>query len=269
MNRPTVKLFSILAVTIAALSFQRSAWAQAADQSITVHQYRQVPADKVAEFVYRETTYWAKVAQKAIDAKKMTLWALLEQVGGADLPNSPNFLFINSLPNVDALGDVFNAAAVFPDVPMESISTDRMSTTTGEFFLHDENELDAAGAVRDRDWKYVVINYHNSSDPGQFIALEKQYWMPFIKSGMDKKQTLQRGWANASLIAPQGENIKFNTVSYDFFSSLQAALMPSWTADLNTQLPTEGLAKLDKIRLNRSSTAIYRIVHVVHVVAAQ
>ncbi len=159
--------------------------------------------------------------------------------------------------------DVFNAGAVLPDVPMESISTDGMSTTTGMFFLHNENVADAAGAVRDRDWKYVVINYHNSSDPVRFVALEKQYWIPFIQSGMDKKQTLQRGWANASVIAPQGENIKFNTVSYDFFPTLQAALMPNWTPELNAQLPTVGLANLDKLRLNRPGTAIYRIVHVV------
>jgi hypothetical protein len=261
MNRPTVKLISVLAVTIAALSFQQSSRAQTADQSVTIYQYRQVPADKVAEFVYRETTYWSKVAQKAVDAKKMTLWVLLEQVGGFDLPNSPNFLFVNTVPNVDALGDVFNAAAVFPQVPMESISTDGMSTTTSQFFLQDGNMVEAASTVRERDFKYVVMNYHNSSDAGQFIALENQYWMPFIKTAMDKKQTSQRGWANASVIAPQGENIKFNTVSYDFFSSLQAALRPGWSADI--VFPTEGLDKLDKIRLNRMGTSIYRIVHVV------
>ena len=36
-----------------------------------------------------------KGLQKAIDAKKMNFWGLFEKVGGYDLPNSSNFLFIN------------------------------------------------------------------------------------------------------------------------------------------------------------------------------
>ena len=264
MNRPTVRLIGVMAVTIAALSFQQSSWAQTpnqSDQSITIFQYRQVPADKVAEFVHRETTYWSKVAEKAVDAKKMTLWVLLEQVGGYDLPNSPNFLFVNTMPNVDALRDIFNAAAVFPNVPLEAISTDGISTTTSQFFLHDGGTIvEAAGTVRDQDFKYVTISYHNSSDAAQFVALERQVWAPFIKTAMDQKQTRQRGWSDASVLAPLGEHIKFNSVSYDFFPSLQAALM-HWQPGV--VFPAEGLAKLDKLRLNRTSTSIYRVVHVV------
>ena len=261
MNRPTAKIISVLVVAIAAFSFQQSSRAQAADQSVTIFQYRQVPADKVAEFVYRETTYWSKVAEKAVDAKKMTLWVLLEQIGGYDLPNSPNFLFVNTVRDVDALGDIFNAAAVFPNVPMESISTDGMSTTTSQFFLHDGgNIVEAAGTVRERDFKYLTISYHNSSNAAEFIALERQVWAPFIKTAMDTKQTRQRGWSDASVLAPLGEHIKFNSVSYDFFPSLQAALM-HWQPGV--VFPAEGLAKLDKLRLNRTGTSIYRIVHVV------
>jgi hypothetical protein len=261
MNRPAVRLIGVLAVAIAALSFQQPSWAQSADQSVTIFQYRQVPADKVAEFVYRETTYWSKVAEKAVDARKMTLWALLEQVGGYDLPNSPNFLFVNTVPNVDALEDIFNAAAVFPNVPLASISTDGMSTTTSQFFLHDGgNVVEAAGTDRNRDFKYVTFSYHNSSNAAEFVALERQVWAPFIKTAMDTKQTRQRGWTDASVLAPLGADIKFNSVSADFFPSLQAALM-HWQPGV--VFPTEGLAKLDKLRLNRTSTSIYRIVHVV------
>ena len=66
------------------------------DRSITVYQYRRVPADKIDEFVKRETTYWSKVAEKATKDKTMTFWALLEKVDGYDMPNSSNFLFINT-----------------------------------------------------------------------------------------------------------------------------------------------------------------------------
>ena len=261
MDRPTIKLISIMAVAIAAVSFQPSSLAQGANPSITIFQYRQVPADKVAEFVYRETTYWSKVAEKAVDAKKMTLWVLLEQVGGYDLPNSSNFLFVNTVSNVDALDDIFNAAAVFPNVPTESISTDGMSTTTSQLFLQDGGSLVvAAGTEWERDFKYVTISYHNSSNAAEFVAIERQVWAPFIKTAMDTKQTRQRGWTDASVLAPLGDHIKFNSVSADFFPSLQAALM-HWQPGV--VFPTEGLAKLDKLRLNRTSTSIYRIVQLV------
>ena len=78
----------------------------AQDRSITSYQYRRVPQDKIAEFVKRETTYWSKVAEKAAANKTMTFWALLEKVGGYDLPNSSNFLFINTFPNIDSTGNV-------------------------------------------------------------------------------------------------------------------------------------------------------------------
>jgi hypothetical protein len=264
MNRLTLTFISVLAVAVAALSFQPSSRAQAPSQSVqsvTIFQYRQVPADKRSEFIHRETTYWSKVAEKAVNDGKLTLWVLLEQVGGYDLPNAPNFLFVNTVSDVDALGDIFNVAALFPNVPMESMSTDGISTTTSQFFLRDGgNIVEAAGTVRDRDFKYLTISYHNSSDAALFVALERQVWAPFIKMAMDKKQTLQRGWTDASVLAPLGEHIKFNSVSADFFPSLQAALM-HWQPGV--VFPTDGLAKLDKLRLNRTSTSIYRIVHVV------
>src|SRR5262245_41643551 len=101
MNRPRVALIGVLAIIGAASSFHQALRAQTPAQSITVFQYRQVSADKVPEFVRRETTYWSKVAAKAVAAGKMTLWALLEQVGGYDLPNSPNFLLVSTVPNAD------------------------------------------------------------------------------------------------------------------------------------------------------------------------
>src|SRR5271154_6322881 len=80
----------------------------AQDHSITVYQYRHVPNDKIEEFIKRETTYWSKVAEKALKDKTMTFWAVFEKVGGYDLPNSSNYLFINTFPDVDKMGDVFS-----------------------------------------------------------------------------------------------------------------------------------------------------------------
>jgi hypothetical protein len=228
---------------------------------ITSYQYRRVPEDKIAEFIKRETTYWSKVAQKAVDNKKMTFWALLEKVGGYDLPNSSNFLFINTFPNIDSTGDIWSTAESIAGVKMNEMETGSLSTTTSQFFLHDEDWAQSAKANPANDFNYVVMNYHNSSLPDSFIRLEKKYWKPFIQAAMDKKQTTQMAWGNAIILSPSGEDIKFNTVSYDLFPTLQQALMTTW--DPKIVFPTKGLTMLDKIRVNRPATIVYRVVKVV------
>ena len=261
MSLNRLVITGITALAVACSLLQVSPLAQGPEQSVTTFQYRHVAAEHVPEFLFRETTYWSKVAQKAVEAKKMTFWALLEQVGGHNLQSSPNYLFINTFPDIDAVGDVFAPGDMFPGVPMASIDTNALSTTTDMFFLHTEELTAAAGVVPGRDFKYVTINYHSSSDAGAFIDLERQIWMPFIKAAMDSKQTAQLGWTSGYLIAPVSQAIGFNTVSFDMFPSLQKALMPGWAAD--AVFPTAGLEKLNTIRTAPMQTAVYRIVHVV------
>ncbi|MEJ0104982.1 MAG: hypothetical protein WDO19_21600 [Bacteroidota bacterium] len=172
---------------------------------VTTYQYRKVADDKIDSLFYRETTYWSQVAKKAIDNKKLTFWALLEKIGGYDLPNSSNFLFINTYPDIDQAGDIWNASAVFPNIPAERIETGSISTTTSWFFLHDENWAQAATAIPDKDFNYVKMIYHNTEYPDSLIALEKKYWLPFIQSAMNKKQTKQSAWGNANVLGPSGE----------------------------------------------------------------
>jgi hypothetical protein len=242
------------------LSLLPSVWTKSLAQ-ITTYQYRKVADDKIDSFIYRETTYWSQVAKKAIDNKKLTFWALLEKIGGYDLPNSSNFLFVNTYPDVVQAGDIWNPTSVFPNVPMEKIETGSISTTTSWFFLHGENFAQAAKAVPDKDFKYIKMIYHNSEYPDSLVAMEKKYWSPFIKSAMDKGQTKQVAWGNAIVLGPAGDNIKFNTVSYDLYSTLQEALMPTW--DPKTVYPAKGLGMIGKIETNRRGTAFYRIVKVV------
>ena len=103
-------------------------------QGISTYQYRQVSAANAEEFVKRETTYWSKVARTAIDKGTLTFWALLEKVDGSDMPNSPNFLFINTYTNIDT-GDVWNATATFPNIPISKMETGSISMVTSQFFL--------------------------------------------------------------------------------------------------------------------------------------
>ena len=232
-----------------------------ATAQVTTYQYRHVADDKIAEFLKRETTYWSKVAQKAVDNKQMSFWALLEKVDGYDLPNSSNYLFVNTFSNIDSAGDMWGTAESVAGVKMEQMETNSISTTTSQFYLHDQDWAQAKTATPEKDFNYVVMNYHNSSAPDSFITLEKKFWKPFIQAAMDKKQTRQVAWGNAVVLSPSGEDIKFNTVSYDLFATLQDALMQTW--DPKTVFPSKGLGMLDKIRTNVTGRNVFRVVKVV------
>ena len=253
-------IYRILTLSLI-LIFQSGLSAQ--DRDISVWQYRRVPADKVDEFIKRETTYWAKVAENAAKQKKMTFWALLEKVGGYDLPNSSNFLFINTFPNIDDVGDVFTNSKIesIAGVKMAAMETGSMSTVTSEFFLHSVNWAEHEKAVPEKDYKFIVMNYQNTNYPDSMIGLEKSHWQPFIQKAMNANQTPQKAWGNAIVLAPAGDNIKFTTVSYDLFSTLHDALYPKW--DPNTTFPNSGLDLIGKIAMNRRGLVVYRIVKVV------
>lgn len=231
----------------------------ASAQEISVYQYRHVPQDNVDEFLYRETTYWQKVAQKAIDDGKMNFWALLEKVSGTDLTNSSNFLFINTFENIDAEG-IWNPGAVFPGVPMGQMETGSMSTVTSQVYVQPQNWVDDAAATPEKDYNYVVINYWNSSDPGAWIEGENTHWAPFIKAEMAKAATSQVAWGNATILAPRGGDVEVTNLSFDLFSTLHNALIPKW--DPNTKFPEEALAGIQKTLLSPRGLVVYRIVAV-------
>jgi hypothetical protein len=231
------------------------------DRSISVWQYRHVPDDKVDEFIKRETTYWSKVAEKGVKDKKLSFWALLQKVGGYDLPNNSNFLFINTLPNIDKIGEVWSNVEATAGVKMAAMETGSMSTVTSTFFLHDMNWVQDAKAVPEKDFNYVVMNYQNTNFRDSMINLEKNLWMPFIKKAMDSDQSPQMGWGNAIVLAPQGDNIKFTTVSYDLYKSLQDALYAEWGKGV--VLPANLFDLIGKIQMNRPGISVYRIVKVV------
>jgi len=228
-------------------------------QEITTYQFRKVSPDKADEFVKRETTYWSKVAKKAIDKGAMSFWGLLERVDGAE--SDPNYLFINTYPDMDAdNGDIWNPAPLFPTIPVAKIETYSMSRVASQFFLRDQGWEQASHTKPEKDFNYVIIVYHNSSDPNAFIEMEKRQWGPFIKSAMDNKQTAQVGWGNAVVLAPTGSNIRFNSVSFDLFPTLKSALLQDWKPDV--KFPEAGLDSLMKMTKAMPDREIYRIVKV-------
>jgi hypothetical protein len=227
---------------------------------VSVYQYRQVPDDKIEAFIYRETTYWSKVAQNAVNKGNMSFWAVLQKVGGMDDPNSSNFLFINTFRNIDSSEGMWDPSSAFPGVPMSDMETYSMSKVTGTIFTHPV-DWEQSSKAKPTDYNFVLFNYQNSSNPDSSIALETQYWKPFIKSAMEKDQTKQVAWGNSVILAPTGDNVKFTNVSYDLYPTLQQALMPDWATDI--QFPSEGLQALGKLETTPRGRVIYRVVKVI------
>ena len=257
MNVVVLGNYCLMAILLT-LCFQLSLHAQ--DKSVSVYQYRHVPDDKIDEFIKRETTYWSKVAEKAVKDKTLSFWALLEKVGGYDLPNSSNYLFINTFPDIDKADGVWSNAEATTGAKMADIETGSMSTVTSEVFLHDIAFEQATKAVPMNDFKYVEMLYHDTDYSDSLVNLEKKYWGPFIKKTMDAGQTPQMGWGNAIVLQPHSDKMKWTTVSYDLYKNLQDALMPTW--DPKVVFPS-GLDAIRKIETERRGTIIYRVIKVV------
>ena len=67
-------------------------------QPITTHQYRRVAPENMQEYLKRETTSWAKWAEKEVTKGNLTFWAILQKIGGVlgtnnTLPILEDFLF--------------------------------------------------------------------------------------------------------------------------------------------------------------------------------
>ena len=227
-------------------------------QGITIFQYRQVAPDKTEEFVKRETTYWSKVARNAKDKGSLSFWALFERVDGADIANEPNYLFINTYPNMDDSANIWNPASLFPNVPVANIETFSMSKVRSQYFLQDKAWEQSSKTNPMKDFNYMIMVYHNSSDANGFIDMENRHWRPFIKSSMDNSQTTQVGWGNSIVLAPTGNNIRFNSVSYDLFPTLKSALLQEWKTGV--KFPETGLDSLMKISKTMPDRELYRLV---------
>lgn len=229
-------------------------------QGITVYQYRHVPDDKIEEFIKRETTYWSKVVEKNFSKGNITFWALLQKIGGYDVQNSSNFLFINTYNDVDKVAEVWSNASADAGVPIDKMETNSMSKVTSMLFLKTSGWQNVENAVPADHYKYLNMIYHQSSNPNALIEAENKHWAPFIKSAMDKKLVTQVAWGNAVLLSPIDPDMKFNTVSYDLFSNLKETLSP--TFDESLVVPA-GMEEIMQLENGPRASVVYRIVHAV------
>jgi hypothetical protein len=241
--------------------------AQLKAQEISVWQFRHVDQANMQNFIERETKYWSKVAETALEKGNLTFWGLFVKQGGFDVGNTPNVIFINTFKDIDAanMSAMWDPTAIFPNVPMEDMETYSMSKVLHMFYVSPGNWAEKEGANPDEEFNYVRFIFHNSQSPGQVLALENEHWAPFIKSAMDAGHTKQVAWGNAQILAPSGPNIEANTISYDVFPDLKSALTGGWSDAGAVEFPQEGLSKINELETSRRYNNVYRRIKVVNI----
>jgi len=225
-------------------------------QTITTHQYRRVAPENMQEYLKKETTYWAKWAEKEVTKGNMTFWAILQKVGGVNQDTSPNILIINTFKDIDKGADWASIADMFPDAKMEDIQTADISANVHHIFLSDlPNHIRAENTTSD-DYKYARIIYHDTKDVGQHLTFESEKWKPLVEKAMKAGKTTMKGWGNQRIISPGTSNFTYNSYSYDIFSSIQDAMSPAFSGGI---VP-DGFWDGQQDKYNKRNSNLYRIV---------
>ena len=227
-------------------------------QSVSVVQFRQVSAEDRAEFIHRETTYWSEVARKGIKDGKLVGWELWERVGGWNMENGSNFIFVNQFANpqqMDNLNSIWNINEVFPKRRISEIETNSLSTLK-HMVVFQGNSFANSGQTSE----YIRVNYSKASDMAKYMELESSVWQPFIKKQMDTGNTTQVSWFSAGMLMPAGGDLPFNAVSVDGYKKFSEAVMPSTSFKTEPTFPD--FTEINKVH-EKVYVQVYRKVKVV------
>ena len=228
-------------------------------QGIAMVQHHHVDADNRAEFIHRETTYWAEIAKAAIKDGKMNGWELWEKVGGWNMSESPNFMFVNyftKIEDVNNLNEVWTPAKVFPNVRMQDMNTRGLSTLHHQLVYQGN-----AGFGNGKYPNFVRINYSKASDLDKYLELERTVWQPFIKQQIESGNTTQVSWQSGVKIMPFGADFPYNAISSDGFMTLSEAIAPRTSYKTAPTYPD--MTEINKVHV-KQRVYIYRLVKEVH-----
>lgn len=232
-------------------------------QSITTYQYRTVKPSDMNEYIKRETTYWSKLAESEVKKGNLTFWAVLVKVDGVNLDNSANVLLINTFNDLDASNSIWGGVEdLFPNVKMEDMETNSLSTTTARIFVRDlGNHVQGNSVNPSEDFKFVRIIYHNNKNIGAHLTFESEKWKPMILKAMNDGNTSMKGWGNSIIVSPQSTKFPYNTISYDLFASAHEALSPALGA--NMTMPDDFFSDIQDNYRGVRNSHLFRIVQMV------
>ncbi len=197
-----------------------------ASAQIPVLDFRSVPEENIAEFVERETTYWAERAKKAVNEGRLISWRLWRRVGGMNMDeNSYNFVLVNVFADKVALEKMYatySAAMASPSQAAKENDTHQLSKSVSSFVMQGR-----AIAEGSKTGKFVRVNFAKVSDMEKYLAFETKTWKPFVEDLMKKKKVSCVGWNVATLLTPGGTTVPFNAISSDHFDTLGEAIQPT------------------------------------------
>lgn len=217
-NTPTL-LSGLFVLFFLAMSLPSSAQIAAID-------FRSVPEENIAEFVERETTYWAERAKEAVNEGRLISWRLWRRVGGMNMDeNSYNFVIVNLFADkvaLDKMYAAYTAAMASPSQAAKENDTHQLSKSVSSFVMQGR-----AFAEGSKTGKFVRVNFAKVSDMEKYLAFETKTWKPFIEDLMKKKKVSCVGWDIATLLSPGGTTVPFNAISSDHFDTLGEAIQPT------------------------------------------
>lgn len=217
-----IKLFLLTGIFFSVIGISPS------HSQIVLLQYRSVPQDNIADFVFRESTYWSQVANKAIKEGKLQRWELWQRVGGYDLDeDTHNFIFVNVYEDkYDLDENIWDVQKVFPNIRLSDMETTSLGTMIHEVVLEKHKQAGLAQG------KYAKFNYAKVNDMESFLNFESNQWHPFIDKGIREGDTSFIGWGLFSVLTPTGSQVPFDAITIDHFDLFSEAVMPRWSEDL-------------------------------------
>ena len=224
--------------------------------------YRRVAPENLQEYLKRETTYWKPWAENEVKKGNLTFWAVLVRIDGANRDTEPNILIVNNYKDIDKGANWAGVADMFPNVKMEDIQTQTLSTDTDQIFVRGipRNTIRKENAVPENDFNFIRLIYHNVKDLGKHLAFEADSWKPLVEKAIKEGKTTMTGWGNGVIILPESEDFNYQSFSYDLFPSAQAALGPGFSEGFT--FPEGFWAPIDGNYAGPRNGHLYRIVAV-------
>ena len=184
-------------------------------QQVAYLQYRWFPGIGNAEFVEKETKYWAKVAQSAIDQGNLNGWSLWRKVGVTNT-GEPNYVFVNIYESPEKVNpekiwsnENIEKMGVAPDM----VETNSFAPVTFDYWMQLEDMI--AG-----DYKYAIVNYAMPANRTGFITENKSLWKPLHQKNITNGTGGMTSWGMMSVIMPRGNDGRFSVLTWDGFNKI-------------------------------------------------
>lgn len=232
--------------------FHRAAWAAALALSTSLANaqqpgrtatrfvlldYMKVAPGKDAEYVRLEQQVFKALHQQRVKNKEMVAWALYQVPYTADTPREYDYVTANVFDNITAAegsGFMQTFQRLHPGREGTNLIAQTLAARTmvrSELWqLLDETTPLGTAADSESRAKYLVVNFMQSKEGGNYEAVERDLWKPvhqeLVKSGA------KVSWGFYGLMLPGGTKYAYDYATVDGFRSMTGLTANGYTDDL-------------------------------------